>query len=330
MPTKITRWLILALILLGGVFVARQRRATEPVQSMTRFLMYTYCTIQVPGEPRVREKMARAFDRLAELDQKFNALNTNSPIYRFNHANTPITDPEIISVVRTALEVSAQTDGALDITIFPVVQLWGFFGPAAAVPPAQQLAASLQRVGWKNLAITDGKLVKCRSDVYLDLGAVAKGYGAGAVVQTLQQLGVRSALVDLGGNLYALGTRYGKNWKVGLRQPRGHGVLGTLELTDGAVATSGDYERFFVQDGVRQHHIFDPRTGHPARGLISATAITADPTLADAYSTALFVLGPEKALRLVAVQTNLECVLVTEAGRVLVSPRLRARFALAP
>lgn len=188
----------------------------------------------------------------------------------------------------------------------------------------------MPRISWKKLAVVNDSVVKRQSDVCLDLGAVAKGYGAGEAAKTLRKLGVPSALVDLGGNLYVMGTRYGKKWKVGIRQPRGNGVLGGMELSDTSVATSGDYERYFIKDGIRYHHIFDSKTGYPARGLISATAITTDPTLADAYSTVLFVLGAEKALHLVATTPNLDCILVTEEGRVLVSPRLQTRFSVSP
>lgn len=290
--------------------------------------MDTYCIMQVPGDASVRDSMTQAFDRLEEIDKKFNALNPTSPVYRFNHENSPITDPEIVGLVQTALDVSAKSDGALDITVFPLVDLWGFYGSTPHLPGDGKIQACLKHVGWKNLAIEGGKLIKHRPDMALDFGAIAKGYGVGEAVKVLKNCGIRSALVDAGGDLYMLGTRYGKPWHVGIREPRGTGVFGGMKLTDRSMATSGDYERYFIKAGVRYHHIFDPKTGYPAHGLISATAITPDPTLADAYSTALFVLGAERALKLVATTPDLECVLVTEAGRVLISPRLQKSMAM--
>ena len=130
-------------------------------------------------------------------------------------------------------------------------------------------------------------------------------------------------MIDAGGDIYALGTNYGKPWVIGIRNPRGEGVAGTLELSDMAVITSGDYERFFETDGVKYHHILDPITGYPAEGIASVTVISPDPALADAWSTALFIMGKEKGLEILEDLQSLEVLMITDDGEQIYSSGMK-------
>jgi thiamine biosynthesis lipoprotein len=177
-------------------------------------------------------------------------------------------------------------------------------------------------VGRQNLVIRDGKLTKLRTDMAIDLGGIAKGYAAGEALKVLKKEGQTSALIDAGGDIYALGLNNGRPWKIGIRQPSGKGILGALELSDASVSTSGDYERFFEKNGVRYHHIFDPRTGYPASGVRSVTVVSKDATLADGYSTALFVLGPERGMKLAESNGIFEAIMITDDRQVLMTPGL--------
>ncbi len=302
---------VLATVVAAG-YVGLKLRHQEPIQKQTRFLMDTYCTIQVPGGAPVRPIIAKALDRAEEIDQQFNPIDPRSPLYAFNQKDTPITQSDIIALVQTALDVSKKTDGAFDITVFPLVELWGFDGrPGSSphLPEKKQIDACLQKVGWQNLVIEGGKLTKLKDDVKIDLGAIAKGYAVAEAVRVLTNAGIRSALVDFGGDIYALGTRHQKPWSIGIRKPvHDGGVFAGLELSDLSIATSGNYERFFEKDGVCYCHIFDPKTGYPAQGIASLTVMTPDAALGDAYATALFVMGPDRAMKFVeSLPTLKEC-----------------------
>jgi thiamine biosynthesis lipoprotein len=298
----------------------------ESVQKQTRFLMNTAVTIQLPGDATDLELIEKAFERMEEVDRKFNVLSAESPIYHFNHENVPITDPEVLALVETSLELSKESGGAFDITVYPLVDLWGFFRDAPAVPTPVDIAAGLKRVGWQQLRIEGGSLTKLNNDVEIDLGAIAKGYAVGEAVKVLKSKGVTSALIDAGGDIYAIGELGGRPWKVGIRKPRGEGVIGVLDVSDLTVVTSGDYERFFEKDGVRYHHILDPTSGFPAYGLTSVTVICDDPVRGDGLSTALFVLGAEKGMELVEDMPGVESIMVTKDGKVLVSQGLKGNM----
>ncbi len=287
---------------------------SRPIQSQTRFLMDTYCTIQVPGGIEVLTVIEKAFGRIEEIDAKFNALNPESPLYDFNNNNTPIVDEEIIALVQKALDVSKTSEGKFDITIFPLVELWGFYGESPSLPCQEKINDLLEIVGNRNLVIENGQLIKKKEEVKIDLGSIAKGYAIGEAKKVLERAGITSGLIDAGGDIYALGTNYGKPWVIGIRNPRGDGVVGALEASDMAVITSGDYERFFEKDGMKYHHILDPDTGYPARSMVSVTVISPDPALADAWSTALFILGKDKGLKIVDGLQAIQTFMITGDG----------------
>ncbi|MFQ5866907.1 MAG: FAD:protein FMN transferase [bacterium] len=314
--------IILAVIffLAGRSFIVTE----EKIQKQTRFLMDTYCTIQAVGPKKVVNRaISLALDRMEEIDKKFNVLDPNSPLYEFNNKNIPTTDQEILDLLKIAQQVSKESIGAFDITIYPLITLWGFYGDSPALPGKQKISEYLKKIGYKKLFIKNGKLTKLKEDIKIDLGGIAKGYAVSEAIKVLKEEGIKSALVDAGGDIYALGKLKGKDWKVGIRNPRGEGVIGVIEVSDLAVVTSGDYERFFEKDGVKYHHILNPKTGYPARGLTSVTVISPDPVFADAWSTALFVMGKEKGLELVEKTPDTETLMVTTEGEILYSSGLK-------
>ncbi len=303
---------VIVFILVVALVHANQK--TDALQSRTRFLMDTYCTIQIPGGIEVLNIIDTAFDRMAEVQRTFDSLDPKSPIHAFNDDNVTITDSEIVALIKTALDVGDESGGAFDITVFPLLDLWGFFGETPAVPDREKIDELLKSVDYRHLAITAGTLVKGDAHVKIDLGGIAKGYAIGEAVAVLKKAGITSALVDAGGDIYALGTNKGKPWKIGIRNPRGEGTVGVLELTDCAVVTSGDYERYFEKDGKRYHHILDPKTGYSAEGITSVTVVTNNPVLADAWSTALFVMGKEKGRELMERNKSLKVLMITQDG----------------
>ena len=175
---------------------------------------------------------------------------------------------------------------------------------------------ALARLVINILLLKDAKLEKSKENVMIDLGGIAKGYAIREAARVLKKEGVMSALIDAGGDVYALGKKGRELWKVGLRNPRGNDILGYVEVEDLAVMGSGDYERFFIKNNMRYHHIFNPKTGYPVQGVSSTTLIHPDPMVADAWNTAIFVLGPDKGLKLAEKIADMEAVMVTASGKI--------------
>lgn len=320
---KIVLFVIAVVIigLLGGRLYNARRYHLE---KQTRFMMDTYVTLYAVGpEEKTSRAMDLALDRMQEVDEKFNPLNPQSPLHAFNHQGVPISDGEILRVIRVALKVSDASGGAFDITIAPLIELWGFYGDSPHLPRDQEIKDALQNTGYKHLLLRDGKLEKGKTGIAIDLGGIAKGYAVQQAANVLLAEGVSSALIDAGGDVYALGKKGRKFWKVGLRSPREEDLIGYVEVEDLAVMGSGDYERFFMKDGNRYHHILDPRTGYPARGLSAVTLIHSDPMLADAWCTTLFVLGLEEGLELVEKMPGMEVIMITTKGEKFTSSGLK-------
>jgi len=264
------------------------------LERRTVLLMDTYVTVQACG-PRAAAKQAiqAALKRLEEIDQRFSAHDSLSPVYRFNCEERPLEDSEVVALVQAAVEVSEATGGAFDVTVEPLVRLWGFYGEHPAVPGQSVIDSVMKHVGSRNLVFENGRVRKLDPNARIDLGGIAKGYALAQAAQAMRHAGVDSGLIDAGGDVYAFGRRAGRAWRVGVRSPRGDSMVGVLEVRNLAVVTSGDYERFFVSGESRYCHIIDPRTGWPAQGVASVTAVARDPALADAWATAGFVLGPD-------------------------------------
>ena len=321
--------LMLAFIVAGAVFLVLlgirfYNQYRFHLEKQTRFMMDTYVTIYAVGpESLTAPAINSALDRMQQIDTKFNALNPESPIYDFNHKGVPISDPEIIDVVRLALKIAQDSDGAFDITIAPLIELWGFYDKSPRLPGEDEIKACLSKVGYQYLSLNSATLQKSKKDVQIELGGIAKGYAVSQAVKALKTEGVTSALIDAGGDVYALGKKGRDPWKVGIRSPRGDNILGYVEVEDLAVMGSGDYERFFIKDGKRYHHIFNAKTGYPVEGLSGTTLIHPDPMVADAWNTAVFVLGPDKGLKQVEKISDMETIMVTTSGEIIISTGLK-------
>jgi thiamine biosynthesis lipoprotein len=231
-----------------------------------------------------------------------------------------------------ALEYARASGGALDVTVGPVVDVWGFYRPRGALPPTAAIDSARALVGWRRVRFDPGArtVLLPRRGMRLDFGAIAKGYAVDLAVAALRRAGVERGTVDLGGNLRSFGASEGGAWRVGLRDPRDpEEMIAVLRLDSGAVATSGDYERYFVHEGVRYSHIIDPRTGWPARGVAGVSVVAPTGIASDALSTALFVLGPGRGCA-VARAAGVEALWVLDAPgrRVVVTGGLPGRLEL--
>ena len=230
-----------------------------------------------------------------------------------------------------ALEICRRTDGALDLSIYPIVRAWGFTTGSYQVPDEAEIQALLPLVDYRKIQYDAATgTVTLPEGMEIDLGSVAKGYAGQLAAQMLREHGVQSALLNLGGNVQTVGAKPdGSPWQIGIKDPQGEDAMMVLSVEDQAVVTSGGYERYFEQDGQTYWHIMDPSTGHPAdSGLISVTIVGDEGVVCDGLSTALFVMGLEKAADLWAQSGDFEAVFVTASGEVYITEGLRDHFAL--
>lgn len=291
------------------------------------FAMDTIMSITVyDGEKGAAEA---AMQRVNSLDALFSRTREESEITQVNQnagtgVATPLSD-DVYGILQQAVLLSNRTGGAFDPTIAPVMDAWGFTKSEYRVPGADELAGLLPLVNAAALVLEDQSALLPETGMELDLGAIAKGYAGDQCTQLLSSYGVTSALVALGGNVTAIGSKPdGTSWRVAVRDPDNEdSYLCVLSLQDKTASTSGGYERYFEQDGVIYHHIIDPDTGYPARsGLKSVTVVSSSGTTADALSTALFVMGEEKALELWRESSDFEAVLVRDDNKILITDGL--------
>ena len=281
----------------------------EP-HSVTLFAMDTVMELTVYGEGSLLDE-AQAI--IAEGEQRLSVTESGSEIATLNREGACPISPETEELLRQAQELCQQTGGALDISVCPVVRAWGFTTGEYRVPGDEELAGLLPLVDYQKLQIEEGRAA-LSPGMQVDLGSVAKGWAGDKVMEMFRQRGVESALLNLGGNVQALGSKPdGSSWRVGVRSPSGDGYAGAVEISDKAVITSGGYQRFFEENGNRYHHIIDPKTGWPAsNGLLSVTVIGDSGIACDGLSTALFVMGPERALTFWETQGGFEAILIME------------------
>lgn len=268
------------------------------------------------------------------VDAKMSTYREDSELSRFNRFTGSEPFPmseETLEVFRRAMAISEETEGAFDITVGPLVNAWGF-GPESASPDGPDdatLAALRERVGYRNLIIEEGAVRKSRPDIHCDLSAIAKGYAAERIARALDRLQVSRYLVEVGGEIVARGhNAQGRPWRVGIERPMAgqRNVLHIVELRQQAMATSGDYRNYYERDGLFLSHLIDPRTGRPiAHGLASVTVIHDSCTDADAYATALIVLGPEEGYA-VAGRLGLAALFILRDEQGDLSERRTSRF----
>ena len=315
-----------ALVLLAGC--ASKPAQTAPASEHTFFAMDTVMTLRLyeGGEEDLLDLAER---RVKELEDLLSVTDPGSEVYALNHSGEADLSPETAELLNTALTMSERTNGALDISTYPVVRTWGFTTGEYAVPSAEAITALLPFVDYRQIRLMGFKAT-LPDGMEIDLGSVAKGYTGDVLSAFLKENGVTSAMLDLGGNIQTVGSKPdGSSWRVGIRDPEGDGNLGVVEVVNQAVITSGGYERYFEEDGVRYWHILDPQTGFPARsGLLSVTIIGECGAVCDSLSTALFVMGLDDALDHWRQYRDFEAVFVSEDGSVTITAGLEDGFAL--
>jgi thiamine biosynthesis lipoprotein len=278
-----------------------------------------------------------AFDAvLAEferLDAVLSVWRPGSDVLRINAAagERPVAvGRDALAALLTARQVSDWTHGKFDVTFGALTDVWRFdHDQDGRVPTADEIARRRPLIGYSALQIDEaaGTAFLSRPGMRIHLGGIGKGYAVERAARLLHERGVHDFMIQSGGDLYVAGLREGRPWRLGIADPRQPTrVFGTLEVHDGTLSTSGDYERSFVKDGVRYHHLLDPDTGMPARGCRSVTIVASRPAIADGLSTGVFILGPSEGMALVERLPDVEAVIVTDRNDVLVSSGLMGTF----
>lgn len=304
-------------IILALALAATALAATPRTWSFSTATMGTVATLGIvgPDSAQVADPAYRALVSFHRADSLLSNWTDTSEIARINQqaANGPVElGPELTRILEAASEIHTASEGAFDPTIEPLVRAWGFLGGTPHVPSDDELARASLLVGWSNVELQGATVRYLTPGVRLDLGGIAKGFAVDEAAALLDADGVSSFLLDLSGNMILRGSPTGRDaWRVGVRDPLDRlDHLGTLDLSDAAIATSGDYEQFVAEDGRRYGHILDPRTRRPVEGMAQVTVVAPSAMLADAWSTALFVLGPEDGRRIAAESEELHCILI--------------------
>ncbi len=263
--------------------------------------------------------------RLCEkYDRLLSVTDSESDIYKLNSSDGSVTvDPDTARLIKNALSYCEKTDGALDITIYPVKKLWGFGTDTEKVPTTDELTTALKNVDYCRVKI-DGNTVSVPSGVQIDLGAIAKGFIADELAKLYRENGI-SGIIDLGGNILTVGEKSdGEDYTIGIVSPQNTDKnAARLRFSGGAAVTSGSYQRYFQNNGKKYHHILSADSGYPVEnGVASVTVIAESAEKADAYSTALFCMGAERAVEFCRKQGDIEAVIIADDGGITLSDGL--------
>jgi thiamine biosynthesis lipoprotein len=314
----------------------------EKEYSRVEFLMDTVVEVKLfhRNKTEAEEAMDKAIEEMKRVEQKMSCFLPASEVSKINKGALlnrakgsllagswmPISD-ELFSLLGEAIRISDLTKGRFDITIYPLMKIWKFKGENPTVPGKEKIEKGKKLVNYKNIIMKNGKIKFAKGGMTIDLGGIAKGYAVDAATKVLKERNIKSAMVDAGGEIYALGRKEGKPWRIGIRHPRKIGeVLGIVELEDQGISTCGDYERFFFFKGKRYHHILNPKTGYPADECQSVTIVAKKAAFADGLATGVFVLGPREGMDLIESLEEVEGVIVNKQGEVSVSSGLVSKI----
>ncbi|MDF1838234.1 MAG: FAD:protein FMN transferase [Planctomycetota bacterium] len=306
--------------------------ATKPeLHVRTLAVMGTDLEIKVieSNPSKAQKALDAAVSEIQRVEDVFTTWR-DSPLNRLNaHAGQGFFEvpEEVAQLVARSLAVCEVTKGAFDPTFASVGKLWDFRAVPPKLPTDAEIEAALAKVGYGKVKIDlEKNRISLPSGTRLGLGGIAKGYGVDRAMAVLMEHGIQHGVVNAGGDLKALGTRFGEPWRIAITHPRkGQKPVALVPLSNVCLVTSGDYERFFVLEGRRYHHILDPRTGRPARGCISASVLAPDAAFADALATAMVVVGPEEGLKIIEALPRVEALLVDLEGHVTRSSGLKAK-----
>jgi thiamine biosynthesis lipoprotein len=301
----------------------------------TQFLMDTVIEITAYG-PQAEAAVKEAFAEIKRLHDLTNNFDENSEVSKISSqaGQAPVAvDVELFEIIKLSNELSDKLDSVFDITIGPLTELWSVGHKGEFVPTEAEIAKVRPLVNYKLIKLDEAShtVFLPQSGMKLDLGGIAKGYAVDRAIEILKSKGIKSALVNAGGDVRVIGQRPdGTPWRIGIQHPRNNeGMIGVVSLTDwDNMETSGDYQRFFMKDNERYSHILDPRTGRQPRSITSITIVGNNSGADDVLSTVLFIVGVERGMELLKEFPGTEAVFVTNEGRIIVTPGLEGKIEL--
>lgn len=300
---------------IGIVLLAAIAGCSRPLHKESRFLMGTLVEV-ASGDPRAHEIVFQEFKRIEGI---VNLFDPKSELSLLNQSGDLTVTAELFAILKAAKEFYRFTDGAFDVTIGPASLLWKKAVKTAQMPLKEEVRLALDEVGFGNIYLNEETLqVKfLKMGVKIDLGGIAEGFALDRAVAKLKAVGVTSALINAGGDMYCLGGLRGRPWQVAIQDPRiPKKLVEKVALMDRAVSTSGDYEQFFIFENKRYSHIIDPRTGYPAdAGIVSATVVAPDALTADVLSTSLIILGRQTGAELLKKFPGVSATLIDVDGK---------------
>lgn len=296
------------------------------------FAMDTFVTFSATGKDsqQILDESQKLF---LEMEQLWSVTEENSDIYHINHADGSEIEvhPQTRNVIEYALQIAEDTNGAIEPTIYPVLTAWGFTTEQTKIPRQEEIDSLLKLVDYTQVSISQNK-ISVPKGMQIDLGAVGKGYAGDIIAQYLKNKGIASALLDIGGNIQAIGTKEdGNDWILGIRNPFSDAVIGQLRVSNKAVVTSGNYERNFRDENGKMYgHIMNPVTGYPIDNeLLSVTIVAEEGKYADALSTAMFVMGKDTAINYWKQNLDYEMILIDQEEQIYITEGLKNNFSLA-
>ncbi len=310
----------LILLVIGTIYAIRGRHSDAPFQREGGAVFGTFYHVTYQCDSGLQKEIEA---ELRKVDASLSPFNKESVISRINRNEEVTPDSMFIHVFRLAKAISEHTNGAFDITVAPLVNVWGFgFKEGQDVTPAK-IDSILPFVGFEKVALEGGKVVKQDSRTILDCSAIAKGYGCDAVARLFDRKGIRNYMVEIGGEIVVKGlSPKGKKWKVAVNEPIddslnvNNEIRTILDVTDVGIATSGNYRNFYYKDGKKYAHTIDPRTGYPVqRSILSSTVLAEDCATADAYATAFMVMGLEQAKKTLQSVPGIEAYFIYTDGK---------------
>jgi thiamine biosynthesis lipoprotein len=325
----------LVLLIVGTIFIIRQQQ-NMPYQKYSDFVFGTTFTVTYQCDSDMNKSIKA---ELMKVDYSLSPFNEQSIITAINNNQDVLPDQMFMDVFQLAMEVSRETNGAFDITVAPLVNAWGFGFKNGEKPTPHQVDSLRQIIGYQKVSVVDGKIRKQDPRIMLDCSAIAKGYGTDIVARFLRSRGVKNYMVEVGGEIVTSGVNPDRlPWRVGVIKPNddslnvSHEIQTVLNVTDIAMATSGNYRRFYYKDGKKFAHTVDPKTGYPVQhNILSATVLAKTCAQADAYATSFMVMGLDEAKKVLERHPDLMAYFIYDDGRgknaVWFSPSLKDKIA---
>jgi FAD:protein FMN transferase len=286
-------------------------------------------------EEEARKAAMVAFQEIKRIERLMGPKNESGDVFRINQSagmEWVNVSPETLEVIHKAKEISTLSKGSFDITVAPLTQIWRRAREKGFPPSAEEVKSLFELVNFREILISpEGKVLLRKKGMAIDLGGIAKGYAVDKAFEVLQSLGHQNIIVNAGGDLRAGGKRWNQPWTIGIQHPREPDkIMAKVSLSDSAMATSGNYEKFFIYQGKRYGHIFNPSDGFPTEACQSVSVIHKNSMTADALATAIFVMGPEKGYALCQRMDGVNCFIVDRDDRVICSPGLKDYLTLNP